>query len=195
MVASLPLVARLGLALGFGLLGGALGCGVGERSEATAEGLAPGAPGAQPEEGGMSAAAEEVPGAGPGSAPSGEMSVTPELPLSGGAGQVPSGDPRIHFLSDSCFSPDERNGFGPIERDLSNGEQESADGGPITVGNVVFGKGLGTHAPSEVSFDLAARCTRFSAVVGVDDEMKDAGSVRFQVKAVPMASHSGASSQ
>ncbi|GGS31860.1 NPCBM/NEW2 domain-containing protein [Actinokineospora fastidiosa] len=73
------------------------------------------------------------------------------------------------------------NGWGPVERDRSNNESAGGDGNPLTVDGVVHAKGLGVHAPSSVLVNLDGRCSRFTAVVGVDDEMADRGSVVFKV--------------
>ena len=75
------------------------------------------------------------------------------------------------------------NGWGPVERNASNGEAAAGDGRPITVGGTVYASGLGTHAASDVAIDLAGRCTRFAATVGLDDEVGDSGSVTFSVLA------------
>ncbi|WP_345574736.1 endo-alpha-N-acetylgalactosaminidase family protein [Nonomuraea rosea] len=75
------------------------------------------------------------------------------------------------------------NGWGPVERDRSNGDTGPADGGPIVVGGQTFDKGLGMHAPAKVRFFLGGRCTRFTAVVGVDDVQATRGSVQFSVVA------------
>jgi endo-alpha-N-acetylgalactosaminidase len=75
------------------------------------------------------------------------------------------------------------NGWGPVERDRSNGDTGEADGGPIVVGGRTFAKGLGTHAPARVRFYLGGACTRFTASVGVDDVQATRGSVRFDVVA------------
>ncbi|MFF2010743.1 endo-alpha-N-acetylgalactosaminidase family protein [Streptomyces sp. NPDC058195] len=75
------------------------------------------------------------------------------------------------------------NGWGPVERDLSNGETGTGDGTPLTIGGTVYAKGLGTHAPAKVRYYLGGRCTSFTARVGVDDVQKSAGSVRFSVLA------------
>lgn len=75
------------------------------------------------------------------------------------------------------------NGWGPVERDQSNGEIGAGDGRPLTVGGQVYPKGLGAHAPSRVTYFLAGNCTRFTAEVGVDDSQDTRGSVRFQVLA------------
>lgn len=73
------------------------------------------------------------------------------------------------------------NGFGPVERDRANGEDSPGDGPPLTVGGVVYSKGLGVHASSEIVFNLDGVYEFFSALVGVDDAVADRGSVVFQV--------------
>lgn len=112
---------------------------------------------------------------------SGEVGPDSTLPLAGSEPAPGAGAASAQFLSDLCASGGETNGWGPIERDLSNGEQAASDGGPISIGDVVYTKGLGMHAPADVRYDLRGRCTRLSTWVGVDDEMKSAGSVRFEV--------------
>ena len=72
------------------------------------------------------------------------------------------------------------NGWGPVERDLSNGEQAQGDGHPLTLNGQVYAKGLGGHASSDVRFAIGG-CTRFQASVGVDDEVGPNGSIDFQV--------------
>ncbi|MGC9669045.1 NPCBM/NEW2 domain-containing protein [Planosporangium sp. 12N6] len=73
------------------------------------------------------------------------------------------------------------NGYGPAERDTSNGEMKAGDGHPITIGGTVYAKGLGVHAPSTVAYFAGARCTTVTAFVGVDDEKQTNGSVTFEV--------------
>ncbi|MFI6095778.1 beta-galactosidase [Lentzea sp. NPDC051213] len=73
------------------------------------------------------------------------------------------------------------NGWGPVERDRSNGEAELGDGRPISLRGNVFPRGLGAHALSEIELYLAGACDRFVATVGVDDETKGGGSVAFRV--------------
>ncbi|MFB7657877.1 MULTISPECIES: glycoside hydrolase family 2 TIM barrel-domain containing protein [unclassified Streptomyces] len=75
------------------------------------------------------------------------------------------------------------NGWGPVERNLSNGEAGTGDGGPLTIGGVIYPKGLGVHADSTVEAYLGGKCTRFTADVGLDDETGTSGSVLFQVLA------------
>ncbi len=74
------------------------------------------------------------------------------------------------------------NGWGSPERDRSNGEQGSADGGPLRVAGITYPKGVGAHANSVIPLDLTGlNCARFQSVIGVDDEVGNSGSVRFQV--------------
>ena len=75
------------------------------------------------------------------------------------------------------------NGWGPVERDMSNGETAAGDGKPITIGGQVFAKGLGTNSPSTVDVYVGGKCATFTAQVGVDDEEGDNGTVAFQVLA------------
>lgn len=73
------------------------------------------------------------------------------------------------------------NGWGPVERDMSNGSLNANDGQPITLDGVTYEKGLGVHAYSNVKYYLAGNCSRFTAKIGVDDEISDYGSVVFHV--------------
>ncbi|MDQ0793807.1 endo-alpha-N-acetylgalactosaminidase family protein [Streptomyces sp. B1I3] len=75
------------------------------------------------------------------------------------------------------------NGWGPVERDLSNGGTGSGDGSPLRIGGVTYEKGLGTHAPAAVRYYLGGKCTSFTADVGVDDAQTSRGSVTFSVTA------------
>jgi alpha-galactosidase len=73
------------------------------------------------------------------------------------------------------------NGWGPVERNTSNGENQLGDGLPMSVNGVKYATGIGAHAPSTVRIYLGAKCTSFSATVGVDDETSGNGSVAFTV--------------
>jgi beta-galactosidase GanA len=75
------------------------------------------------------------------------------------------------------------NGWGPVERNTSNGEAAAGDGRPITLAGTVYASGLGVHANGDVALYLDGHCSRFTAVVGVDDEVGNAGSVTFAVVA------------
>lgn len=87
------------------------------------------------------------------------------------------------YLSDLTWTS-MTNGWGPVEKDMSNGEQAAADGHTISIRGVTYAKGLGAHAVSNVQYSLPAAgssCTAFLSDVGVDDETGGAGSVVFQV--------------
>jgi beta-galactosidase len=85
------------------------------------------------------------------------------------------------FVSDIPFTS--TNGWGPVERDTSNGENAAGDGRTITLNGTTFAKGLGVHAVGDVSIYLGGNCSRFTATAGVDDETGSAGSVTFSVVA------------
>ncbi|MET9617082.1 sulfatase-like hydrolase/transferase [Kitasatospora indigofera] len=61
------------------------------------------------------------------------------------------------------------NGWGPVERDTSNGRKAAGDGTPISFAGTTYAKGLGVHAPSEIVYHLGGRANRFTALVGIDD--------------------------
>lgn len=73
------------------------------------------------------------------------------------------------------------NGWGPVEKDTSNGESEAGDGNPLTIGGVVYAKGLGVHAQSAVEYYTGGSCEQLTAQVGVDDEKGLKGSVAFEI--------------
>jgi alpha-galactosidase len=74
------------------------------------------------------------------------------------------------------------NGWGPAERNMSNGEQAGGDGRTLTINGTTYAKGVGAHADSAVHVFLGKACPLFTASVGVDDEVSNAAaSVRFQV--------------
>ena len=73
------------------------------------------------------------------------------------------------------------NGWGPVERDKSNGDLAANDGGVITLNGTPYTKGLGVHSASDVRYALNGTCTLLTAVVGVDAEVGSNGSIVFQV--------------
>ncbi|WP_019009265.1 NPCBM/NEW2 domain-containing protein [Deinococcus aquatilis] len=72
-------------------------------------------------------------------------------------------------------------GWGPVERDQSNGDKAAGDGRTLTLAGQTYARGLGAHANSSLTFALGGQCSTFTASVGVDDEVGDRGSVVFQV--------------
>jgi len=59
---------------------------------------------------------------------------------------------------------------------------KSIDGHPLTLGGTVYPHGIGTHADSVFVVNLHGSATRFTATVGVDDEVRPRGSVVFSVR-------------
>ena len=74
------------------------------------------------------------------------------------------------------------NGYGPYERDMSNGNAAAGDGRTITLNGVTSAKGLGVPATSELTFPVVPGATRFAANLGIDDECVSLGSVVFQIQ-------------
>jgi glucose/arabinose dehydrogenase len=95
---------------------------------------------------------------------------------------APPPPPTGTYLSDLTWTS-ATNGWGPPEKDRSNGESQPADGHTITLNGTTSGKGLGVHAASDVRYALPSGCTRFKASVGVDDEVGANGSVTFEAYA------------
>jgi glucose/arabinose dehydrogenase/endonuclease YncB( thermonuclease family)/methionine-rich copper-binding protein CopC len=73
------------------------------------------------------------------------------------------------------------NGYGPAEKNRSNGNSGAADGQTITLNGVTYAKGLGTHSNADVRYYLGGSCSSFSSLIGVDDEVDSDGAVIFQV--------------
>lgn len=96
-----------------------------------------------------------------------------------GVPAAPSGDVAVSSLPFLSAS----NGWGPVERDMSNGENLAGDGKPITLNGTVYAKGLGTNSVSDVALYTGGRCSRFTATVGVDDEVGSDATVTFSVLA------------
>jgi beta-galactosidase GanA len=96
-------------------------------------------------------------------------------------GSIPAAPPAgTDQVSDLTFLS-ATNGWGPVERDESVGGNQANDGKPLTIGGTVYAKGLGTNSPSDVAIYLAGKCSRFTATVGMDDEVGSAGTVTFSV--------------
>jgi len=64
---------------------------------------------------------------------------------------------------------------------MSNGESAPGDGHPITLNGVVYPKGFGTNAYSDIQFALGGGYSTFTSDIGVDDEEGTLGTVNFQV--------------
>jgi hypothetical protein len=94
-----------------------------------------------------------------------------------GAGTPP---PNEVYLSDIAWIAS-TNGWGPAERDRSNGDRAAGDGKPLTLKAVKYAKGVGVHAHSEIKVALNGAHTAFVSDIGVDDGAGPAASVIFRV--------------
>ncbi|PQP82632.1 hypothetical protein C0Q44_14520 [Paenibacillus sp. PCH8] len=82
--------------------------------------------------------------------------------------------PVTTYLSDmDWFSA--TTGWGTIQKD------RNADGNTLKLNDKTYIKGLGTHANSEIVYKLDGNYTSFAALVGVDGDVGDVGTVEFQV--------------
>ncbi len=73
------------------------------------------------------------------------------------------------------------NGYGPVERDMSNGDDAAGDGRELTIGDTTYDKGLGAHAESHISYDLGGQYDRFTSWVGPDPEVSSTTGMTFEV--------------
>lgn len=76
------------------------------------------------------------------------------------------------------------NGYGQFEKDKSNGEYLPTDGRTLTLNGTTFSKGLGVHAYSEITYNIAGQgFENFVSTVGIDDEINGnvCGTVVFKV--------------
>jgi hypothetical protein len=78
------------------------------------------------------------------------------------------------FLSDQQWEK-ASNGWGPVELDSTNGLDGAGDGQQLSLSGVKYDKGLGIHSDSSITFKLAGTCSRFTASVGLDDEVRHQG--------------------
>ncbi|MGE7386423.1 NPCBM/NEW2 domain-containing protein [Streptomyces sp. NPDC004126] len=101
-------------------------------------------------------------------------------------GTVPTPPPaptRDSYLSDLAWIS-AANGWGPVERDASNGRNAAGDGPPISFGGTAYPKGLGVHAPSDIAYHLGGAAVRLTSLVGIDDcsaKQSTAGATRAKV--------------
>ncbi|RYG23293.1 alpha-galactosidase, partial [bacterium] len=72
--------------------------------------------------------------------------------------------------------------LGAIEQEWGNAHRNrSVDNNPLKVAGKTYTTGVGTHAASTLTVTVNGNALRFSAIVGVDDEATNNGSVRFLV--------------
>ncbi len=72
-------------------------------------------------------------------------------------------------------------GWGPVEKNRSNGESGGGDGNTLTLQGKTYTTGLGVHSSSDITYNLNGQCGGFQSDVGVDDEVRSLGSVTFEI--------------
>ncbi len=72
------------------------------------------------------------------------------------------------------------NGWGPVERDMSNGPNGAGDGSTLEINGTSYDKGLGVHAYSRITYTLNQSYARFTSLIGIDD-WSDRGNTVFNV--------------
>jgi hypothetical protein len=87
---------------------------------------------------------------------------------------------KFTWLSDIKWSR-ATNGWGPVERDRSNGEKARRDGTPLQIDGTTYRKGLGVAGNSEVTYQLDGKYKQFFSVIGIDDSTGKKGSATFEI--------------
>ncbi len=62
------------------------------------------------------------------------------------------------------------------------GKNRSVSGNALSIGGKAFSHGIGTHSKSICKINLNRSATRFQAIVGIDSESGNSGSVEFQIE-------------
>src|SRR6185437_3358392 len=73
------------------------------------------------------------------------------------------------------------NGYGPVEKDMSVGQNGAGDGMAITLNGATYARGLGVNSVSDITYKLDGKYNWFQADIGVDDYQTINGSAQFQV--------------
>jgi alpha-galactosidase len=96
---------------------------------------------------------------------------------------VPAEPPTGVLALGDVASALESGGYGPVERDMSNGGWQPKDGKPLSINGVRYQKGMGAHAPTEIIYYVGGHCSTVSSSVGIDDERdeRQAGSATFEI--------------
>ncbi|MFC4137614.1 MULTISPECIES: NPCBM/NEW2 domain-containing protein [unclassified Microbacterium] len=89
----------------------------------------------------------------------------------------------VHYASDLDWVS-ATNGWGPVERDYNNGAKAEPDTARAvqSIRGVQYPKGLGTHAPARIVYDVDQQCTQLLGYLGIDDSQSGKGRVDFIVK-------------
>jgi hypothetical protein len=107
----------------------------------------------------------------------GALAQVPTLPL------PPPGTPGIDYLSDLTEEPGATNGWGPFEKDQTNGWTNANDGcKPIDLfAGAKYSKGIGAHAYSKITYKLGGEYRLFVSDIGFTFCETPGGTVVFQV--------------
>ncbi|PNY79783.1 NPCBM/NEW2 domain-containing protein [Deinococcus koreensis] len=100
----------------------------------------------------------------------------------GGKLQAQAIDPGNNTLSNEGWTA-ASNGWGPIERNKSNGETAAGDGKTLTLNGKTYSNGFGVHGNSSMTFAVNGQCSTFTSDIGIDDEVGSKGAAVFQVYA------------
>jgi hypothetical protein len=73
------------------------------------------------------------------------------------------------------------NGWGPVERNQTNGERDAGDGATLSMDGHEYAKGLGVAINSRVVYSLDGKYDRFFSDVGIDDYAGNKGSATFEI--------------
>jgi hypothetical protein len=84
------------------------------------------------------------------------------------------------YLSDLTWTS-ARSGWGAVEIDGSNGDRAAGDGNTITLGGQRYRKGMGVAVNSDVTYNLDGQYSTFFSDIGIDNEVRNKGSMTFQV--------------
>jgi len=88
---------------------------------------------------------------------------------------------RVVYLSDlQAVSFD---GGGVVHGQWIYRADRNAGNQPIRLAGKQYAKGIGVHANARIEYDLDGRYQTFAARIGIDDQVRPAGSVRFRVLA------------
>jgi hypothetical protein len=73
------------------------------------------------------------------------------------------------------------NGWGPVERDQTNGERDAGDGAALSMDGHEYAKGLGVAVNSRIVYSLDGKYDKFFSDIGIDDYAGEKGSVTFEI--------------
>ena len=87
----------------------------------------------------------------------------------------------IKYISEFDWAYPPTNGWGPMEKDRSNGNENLLDGATLSINGETFSRGIGSHAESQVTFKLNCAYELFSASIGIHDDACEKGSAIFEI--------------